>query len=247
MKLRQTYMSAAAGAVDVTSARALDPQGAAAPGENGPLFLPRRFKRVCVIKWLRRTHGWFALWGSVVGMLFGATGILMNHRAVMKIPAVQVERSTIQLPLGEARPGTPAELASWLQAHLALEKSPAHIETQSSRPTEWGGRTVVQPEQWKILFTAPQRTLQAEYWVGNRFVTVKRTEGNVFYLLTRLHMSQGVHPGWILLADTISGSLIVLAVTGLLLWSRLHGPRLAALGLLGGSLGGLAFFAWLSL
>ncbi len=28
-----------------------------------------------------------------------------------------------------------------------------------------------------------------------------------------------------------------------LLWSRLHGPRLAALGLVGCSLGGLTFFA----
>lgn len=247
MKSRRTYMSAAVGAVDAPGAGAVDRQAEAPRGEVGPLFLPRRFRRVRVIKWLRRTHGWFALWGGVVGMLFGATGILMNHRAVMKIPAVQLERSTIQLSLGEARPATPAELASWLQAQLALEKSPAHIETQSSRPTEWAERTVVQPEQWKILFTGPQRTLQAEYWVGNRFVTVKRTEGNVFYLLTRLHMGQGVHPGWILLADTISGSLMVLAVTGLLLWSRLHGPRLLALGLLGCSLGGLAFFAWFSI
>lgn len=247
MKLRQTYMSAATGAVDATSAGALDPQGAAAPGENGPLFLPRRFRRVRVIKWLRRTHGWFALWGGVVGMLFGATGILLNHRAVMKIPAVKFERSTIQLPLGEARPGAPAEFASWLQAQLSLEKPPARIETERSVPVAWGDRTMTQPEQWKIFFVGPQHALQAEYWVGNRFVTVKRTEGNVFYMLTRLHTGQGVHPGWILLADTISASLIVLAVTGLLLWSRLHGPRLLALGLLGCSLGGLAFFAWLSI
>ena len=247
MKLRQTYMRAATGAVDALGAGALDAPGAAVRGESGPLFLPRRFRRVRVIKWLRRTHGWFALWGGVVGMLFGATGILLNHRAVMKIPAVATERSTIQLPLGEVRPHAPAELASWLQAQLALEKPPARIETERSVPVAWGDRTMMQPEHWKIFFVAPKRTLQAEYWVGNRFVTVKRTEGNVFYLLTRLHMGQGVHPGWILLADTVSGSLIVLAVTGLLLWSRLHGPRLAALGLLGCSLGGLGFFAWLSI
>lgn len=225
---------------------AFEGQTAAPRGESGSLFLPRRFRRVRVIKWLRRTHGWFALWGGVVGMLFGATGILLNHRAVMKIPAVATERSTIQLPLGQTRPGTPVALAAWLQAQLALEKPPARIATEPGGPVAWGERTVVQPEHWKIFFVGPKRTLQAEYWVGNNFVAVNREEGNVFYFLTRLHKAQGMHPGWILLADTISGSLIVLAMTGLLLWSRLHGPRLLALGLLGGSLGGLAFFAWLS-
>lgn len=241
MRLARLYPGAA------TDARTLDVQGGAVRGESGPLFLPRRFRRVRVIKWLRRMHGWFALWGGVVGMLFGATGILLNHRAAMKIPAAQVEHMTIQFPLGETRPATPAELASWLQAQLALDKPPVHVETQPSRPVEWYGRAVIQPEQWKILFASPKRSMQVEYWVGNRFVRVKRTDGNLFYMLTRLHMSQGVHPGWILLADTIAGSLIVLAVTGLLLWSRLHGPRLLAAGLLGCSLGGLAFFAWLSI
>ncbi|MBI3374826.1 MAG: PepSY-associated TM helix domain-containing protein [Betaproteobacteria bacterium] len=239
-------MSAAADAVDATSVGALDAQGAVARGENGSLFLPHRFRRVRVIKWLRRTHGWFALWGGVVGMLFGATGILLNHRAVMKIPAVQIERSTIQLPLGDASARTPAELASWLQTQLDLDKPAARLETDPPQYVPWGNRSVEQPAQWRVFFSSPKRTLQAEYWVGNRFVTVKRTEGNVFYLLTRLHMGQGVHPGWILLADTISGSLIVLALTGLLLWSRLHGPRLLALGLLAGSLGGLSFLGWIS-
>ena len=49
---------------------------------------------------------------------------------------------------------------------------------------------------------------------------------------------------WILLADTIAGSFIILSLTGILLWTRLHGPRLlaAALGL--GSLTLAIFFVW---
>lgn len=247
MKLRQTYMSAAVGVVDAPVAGAVDRQAAAPRGENGSLFLPRRFRRVRVIKWLRRTHGWFALWGGVVGMLFGATGILLNHRAVMKIPAVATERSTIQLPLPEPCPADAEALARWLQVALKVDKPPTLVKVEPTQTVVWNGEAVRQPQLWRIFFASPQRVFNVEYWVGNRFVTVNRTEGNVFYLLTRLHMGQGVHPGWILLADTVSGSLIVLAVTGLLLWSRLHGPRLAALGLLGCSLGGLAFFAWLSI
>ena len=67
---------------------------------------------------------------------------------------------------------------------------------------------------------------------------------NVFAFLNRLHMASGMGVAWILLADTIAGSFIILSLTGILLWTRLHGPRLlaAALGL--GSLTLAIFFIW---
>jgi hypothetical protein len=50
--------------------------------------------------------------------------------------------------------------------------------------------------------------------------------------------------GWVLLADTLAGGLIVLSLTGILLWTRLHGGRLAAAGLGFGSLVLAAAFTW---
>ena len=41
-------------------------------------------------------------------------------------------------------------------------------------------------------------------------------------------MSVGVNAFWVLLADTIAGSLILLSVTGLLLWTQLHTVRTVA-------------------
>ncbi|MGZ8142573.1 MAG: PepSY-associated TM helix domain-containing protein, partial [Methylosarcina sp.] len=74
--------------------------------------------------------------------------------------------------------------------------------------------------------------------------TVKRGTGNLFSVLSNLHKGVGMGVGWVLLADTLAGGLIVLSLTGILLWTRLHGGRLAAAGLGLGSLG-LAFgFAW---
>lgn len=108
------------------------------------------------------------------------------------------------------------------------------------------GEAVQQPQLWLVFFASPQRAFNAEYWVGNAFVTVKRQNPNFFALLTRLHMGNGVNAAWVLLVDTLAGGLIVLALTGTLLWSRLHGTRLfaAALGL--GSLGLMLWFAWYS-
>jgi len=48
------------------------------------------------IQGLRRTHGWFGLWGAVLGLLFGVAGIWLNHRAIMKLPIA--EFATRKLP-----------------------------------------------------------------------------------------------------------------------------------------------------
>jgi hypothetical protein len=37
---------------------------------------------------------------------------------------------------------------------------------------------------------------------------------------------------WVLVIDTFAGALLAMSLTGVLLWSRLHGPRLAAIGLM---------------
>jgi hypothetical protein len=210
------------------------------------LFLPKRYTRPAILKWLRRTHAWFALWGGVAGMLFGATGILLNHRAVMKIPAVQTQVSNLQLPLAGYVPQSPEALALWLQRQLNVATQ-GHTSLELAHQVEWGDRSVIQPERWEVVFSNPGGNINAAYWRGDTSVGIKRRDGNAFYLLARLHMAQGVHPGWILLADSIAGSLIVLSVTGLLLWSRFHGGRLLALGLLGTCFGGPTAFALLSM
>lgn len=57
-------------------------------------------------------------------------------------------------------------------------------------------------------------------------------------------MASGMGVAWILLADTIAGSFIILSLTGILLWTRLHGPRLLAAGIGLGSLTLAIFFIW---
>ena len=47
--------------------------------------------------------------------------------------------------------------------------------------------------------------------------------------------------GWILVADTVAGSFILLSLTGVVLWTRLHGRRLLAAGL---GLGSLLLGVW---
>jgi hypothetical protein len=210
-------------------------------------FLPARLSRGAFLKWLRRTHAWFGLWGALLGIFFGVTGILANHRAVMKIPAAQREQTVIQLTLPQPPPASPEAFAAWLQQELGLKKPPTRVKAEPPRTVIWGGQEVRQPRRWEVSFGAPQRFTTAEYWVGNSFATVKRFDANVWAFLIALHRAIDVNAAWVLLADSIAGSLIVQALTGVLLWTRLHGPRLLAAGLGLGSLLLGIWFAWTSM
>ena len=216
---------------------------------RGPFYslLPPRLGRGPFLKWLRRTHAWLGLWGAALGILFGVTGILMNHRAVMKIPAAKLDQRVIQLSLPQPLPASPEAFAARLQQELGLKKPPTLVKADPPGTVIWGGQEVSQPKRWQVNFQAPQHLIGAEYWVGNSFVTVKRRDANFWAFLIGLHMANGTSVAWILLADSIAGSFVVLALTGVLLWTRLHGPRLLAAGLgLGSMLMGI-WFAWSSM
>jgi hypothetical protein len=207
---------------------------------------PKPSRRALVVKWLRKMHGWIGLWGAVLGLLFGSTGILLNHRAVLRIPAVQVQESTVEIPLPKPAPADPQAMALWLKRALRLEPEPGRVRAEAPRPVAWGDKSVLQPARWSASFTSPTGNVQAEYWVGNSYVTVKRAENNLFATLTNLHKGVGMSIGWILLVDTLAGSIILLSLSGVVLWAltnRRHhvGIIIAALSLL--AVGGLALAA----
>jgi len=187
------------------------------------------------LRWLRRIHGWIGLWGAVLGLLFGATGFLLNHRAVMKIPVAQLEASDIELALPVERPQDAKAMAAWLRTELKINREPQKISTEPAKQVVWAGQPVQQPALWKVDFHAPQFAYNAEYWVGNSFVSVKRQDANAFAFLVRLHKGVGMSKAWILLADSLAGALVLLSVTGVLLWTKMRGSRLALAGIVGTS------------
>lgn len=202
----------------------------------------RQPKRFHWLKWLRRMHAWVGLWGAALGLLFGVSGILLNHRMVMKIPAAHMEQSQVELALPEPPPADAKALAEWLQVQLNIGREPHKISTEPTKTVTWGGQSFRQPGQWKIDFHNPQHSVNAEYWVGNTYVSIRHQDANAFAFITRLHKGVGMGTGWVLLADTLAGGLVFLSLTGLLLWTKLHGSRLAMAGLGLGSLGLMVFF-----
>ncbi len=206
-----------------------------------------RSRRGVFMKWMRRIHAWVGLWGALVGLLFGITGILLNHRAILKIPAGKTIETGAQLALGEPPPKTAEALGALLQTQLGYTGKEPKIKIDKTRTIIWNEREVAQPEKWQISFDGPQQFTRVEYWVGNRFADVRRFDPNVFAFLTRLHMASGVDTAWVLLADSIAGSFILLALSGILLWTRMHGPKLIAAAIAISSLTLAVCFAWLAI
>ncbi len=184
-----------------------------------------------MLKWLRRTHAWLGVWGAVLGLLFGFTGLLLNHRATMKIPGVSYTNTQWQLVLPRPLPANADALGDYLQNELRIDRPPHQKKVEPAGPTPWPGAQ--QPERWLVSFATPRETVNAEYWVGNTSVSVRRMDPNFLAKLSRLHMATGASAAWILLTDTLAGGLIALSLTGILLWTRLHGSRLRAVGLAG--------------
>ncbi|MFM0739297.1 PepSY-associated TM helix domain-containing protein [Paraburkholderia xenovorans] len=183
----------------------------------------QRSRRATFIKWLRKVHGWVGLWGAALGLLFGTTGFLLNHRAgPLRVSTGEPQVSVMQVPLPQPAPETPRDLSKWLRHELKVAGMPGRVQKEPSHPVAWGDRSVVQPEHWQLTFTSPKESTSAEYWVGNSYVTVKRNENSFLATLTNLHKGNGLSVGWVLLIDTLAGSIILLSLTGVLLWTELN-------------------------
>jgi hypothetical protein len=205
----------------------------------------QRSRRATLLKWLRKIHLYIGLWGAILGLLFGITGILQNHRAILKIPLEKGVQTSTQLTLPTGGFATAPEMADWLQG--VLKFTPAQkpmIRIQPAKQVIWADLDVRQPERWAINLGSPQHSIAAEYFVGNHFVKVEQNDATVLGTLMRLHTASGVNAFWVLLSDTIAGSLILLALTGLLMWTQLHTMRtVAMLTSVGALLAGL-WFMW---
>ena len=95
-------------------------------------FLPLSWSRGAFLKWLRRTHAWLGLWGAALGILFGVTGILLNHRGTLKINAAKTDRIERELSLPDPKPENIEMFAEWLQVELGLDEKWSRVRSQQA-------------------------------------------------------------------------------------------------------------------
>lgn len=191
------------------------------------------------LRWLRKIHGWLGLWGAILGLLFGVSGFLLNHRAVMKIPAVKLEETEIQLAVTAPYPSDAKAFTRFVQTSLGISAEPVKTKPEKAgkpqRDAKFMNKDIKQPQTFNIDFQLPQARIEAEYILGNQFATIKRQDANLWGFLTRMHKGVNANTGWILLVDSLAGALMVLSITGVLLWTKMRQSRLIMAGLVGTS------------
>ena len=195
-------------------------------------------RRLTFVRWVRKTHGWFGLWGALLGLMTGVSGVWLNHRAVMKLPLPDQQQTATQVALPEPRPQTADEMAVWLQQALKIDRPANNLKVDRARPVPWAERggdakPAMQPERWSFNLGGPNKVVQVEYWVGNKSANVRTTENGFIATLTNFHKGVGMPVLWILLIDTLAGSLIFLSVSGAILWWETNRRRRLGIAIFG--------------
>jgi uncharacterized protein len=238
-------MDAVTPAAEAATAR---PKKKSPPGTL--LFVPAALNRGAFLVWLKRIHAWTGFWGALAFLLIGTSGMLLNHRSTLKIDTgAPREVMSADIAVDPALIHSADDLGKWAKSEFNLAVEPRAPraeggagEKPKAERIQMMGKEVQQAEVWKQSFTSANGVLNVEYVAGSASVKATKQEQNALGFLKNLHKGSGMSWVWVLFIDTMAGGLIAMALTGALLWSRMHGPRLAAIGIVTTSLV-LALFA----
>lgn len=218
--------------------------------QSGLLFFPHKFQRGHVVRWLKRIHAWTGFWGAILFLIMGISGVLLNHRDQLKIDTgepVEVSAMNIAVPAGSIK--DEKALGAWAKAEFGLKAEPKPPKGKGEGKSKGETKTFLgkerpEAQKWEVNFNHVNGRITVEHVKGSGSVSVKQTNQNFLGALKNLHKGSGVGIAWVLFLDSIAGALIAMAITGFLLWSRLHGGRLLAGSLLIGSAGLGTWAVW---
>ena len=180
---------------------------------------------------MRQLHLWIGAWGAIAAILFGISGFMQNHRGIMKLPQGDTtEISNVEMEVPESARQTREEMRAWLHdvQHIDVEIQRARGGGPSAGgrrggdggpggggPGGGGGGT-----RWIFNGGNARILTQVEYTEGASTVTVRKSENSPLAILSRLHKGVGGGIPWILLTDSFAVAMVLLGISGIILWAR---------------------------
>lgn len=202
---------------------------------------PRRRAGSRSYRLVRQVHLWVGAWGALAAILFGCTGLVMNHRfgdgAWPQGASSETGRVLLEVPA--AARGTPEALKAWLAAEHGLH--PQTFKKGKSEPGRLGERSVAQPPRWTLSGGRAGRSWSMEYVPGNATAEVKQSRHSLLSALTRLHKGYNGGGPWSWLLDSFAIGMVLLGLSGIWMWARGRTPRDLVLSVFG--LSALVFLA----
>ena len=175
-------------------------------------------------RWIRQLHLWIGAWGALATIIYGFTGLVMNHRfgdsAWPQGDTLEAGRATLQVP-AEART-TPEELSLWLRKTQGLDaqvirKGPPGGGREAAREGR-GGKPA--PTKWNLSGGTASDSWSLEYTPGQDKAELKRSSHTVLAAFNRLHKGVGGGWRWLLLADSFAIGMLLLGISGVWMWMR---------------------------
>lgn len=176
-------------------------------------------------------HLWIGAWGAIAAILYGFTGLVMNHRfgddAWPQGESREIGRSVLAIPAEAA--ASPEALSTWLRATHGFD-------AQLIRKP---GPDAKGPPKWTLNGGTARVGWSLEYAPGEARATLKHSEHTLLAALGRLHKSVSGGAAWGLLADSFALSMILLGLSGIWMWARGRTPRTLVFSAFGASLAAL--------
>jgi hypothetical protein len=198
---------------------------------------------------MRQLHLWIGAWGAIAAILFGVSGFMQNHRAVLKLPqGDSTEVSKVELAVPESARASREALRAWLrdEQHINVENQRVppgrggesrgaesrggdsrggearggEARGAESRSDQAGGQRGPQQGRWNFTGGNARVVTQVEYVEGAPTATVRTNVQSPLAVLNRLHKGVGGGVAWILLGDSFALAMIALGISGLIMWSR---------------------------
>lgn len=161
-------------------------------------------------RWIRQLHLWIGAWGALAAIVYGFSGLVMNHRfgdgAWPQGDSSEVGRTSFEVP-ASART-SPEALSLWLRDTQRLD---AHV-IRKGRPGE--------AEKWSLSGGTASASWALEYVPGDGVARLKRSSHSPLAAVNRLHKGVGGGWAWILLADSFAIGMLLLGLSGIWMWAR---------------------------
>jgi uncharacterized protein len=171
-------------------------------------------------RFVRQIHLWIGAWGALAAVLYGATGLFMNHRfgdnAWPQGQSADAGRIALQVPT-QARADAES-LSLWLRQSNGLDAQ----TIRKGGPGEGGARIA---DKWTLSGGTARSSWSLEYAPGADTAQLKRSRQDTFAAIMRLHKNVGGGLAWRLLADSFAIGMLLLGMSGLWMWARGRTPR----------------------
>ena len=189
-------------------------------------------------RYIRQLHLWLGAWGAIAALVFGITGLLMNHRfGDNPWPQGKSEEAgKVAFAVPASAAGSAEDLSQWLRqthgldAHTIRKPRP---ESGGSRGGQDGDSRPITAAKWNLSGGSARNSWSAEFTAGSAEITVKQSRQTPLAVFNRLHKGVGGGKIWILLSDSYAIAMVVLGLSGIWMWARGRTPRQMAFSVMG--------------